>query len=128
MGSSRPGIHYNSVSNRWEILGKGGALRFTIPDTNSPIGQILHMVGSSAALAMTATYGRVIGTIAGMTSVRRGDVIMATPRITVATYGITGFAVPSNSLVNFYAQETTGLATGTLASLSWDVLVVSKTS
>ncbi len=124
--SSRPSMVYNSVSARWEVRGRQGALKFTVPDTNTAIGQILHIVGSSAALAMAATYGRIVGTIAGMTDVLRGDVVMATPRISVATYSLTGFAVPSNSLVNFYAHDTTGLATGTLPSLSWDVLVVRK--
>ncbi len=124
--SSRPSMVYNSATARWEVRGRGGALKFTVPDTNTALGQILHIVGSSAALAVDATYGRVVGTIAGMTDVLRGDVVMATPRISVATYSLCGFAVPSNSLVNFYAHDPTGVATGTLPSLSWDVLVVRK--
>ena len=122
----KPNWGYNPRSNRWEVRGKGGDLRFTIPDTNTPLGQILHIVGSSGAIAMNATYGRLIGTITGMSQLLRGDVVMATPRITVPTYGIAGFAVPSNTLLNFYAQDTTGVATGTIPALSWDVLVVRK--
>ena len=125
MGSSRPSMVYNSVTNRWEIRGKGGDLKFAIDDANSgPILKIFSFVGSSPAIGSIGWNLGLVATISGATSLLRGDKVICDPRPPILAnnnMAFSHFQVPSNAVLSFLVHAI-GTVGGSLPATGWDVL------
>ena len=119
--SSRPNINYNAVSNRWEIMGKGGKLRMAVDDAQTPPVDVHSFIGSSAALANTGSLG-ICGTITNATGLKVGDKVFANPKVALSSTFLAGFHIPTTNCLNFYAINPAGV--GSLAAMGWDVFAV----
>ena len=120
--SSRPSFQYSSVSNRWELRGKGGKLLQVFPDGNAGnvLGKVtLNVVGSSAGVAAAGigSIGVVVGTITNCTGLAVGDVVFGNPvsAMGVNAGGFAGFHIPTTNTLNVYS-------TGTLPAMGWDII------
>ena len=123
--SSRPNFHYNSVTNRWELRGKGGKVLQAFSDAQADLGvdRMFTRIGSPAALTAIGSI-TVIGSIP-VTGVRTGDAITANP-LTALPAGvfIGGIRVSGNDNVNFYAGNLNNAVTGSLPAMGWRVVVM----
>ena len=123
------GFRYNSISNRWELLGKGGRLIRAFDDGNQgvPVKEMI-VVGSNISTSI-ASMSTAIATIAiADNPLKRGDIVFGNPKsaVTANTVGIAGFAVPSDGLLHVYAIGPRGAA-ATLAAMGWDIYAIRKT-
>lgn len=121
MGSSRPGIHYNAVTNRWEIRGKTGRLVQAFDDAQQAPVRIFSFVGSSAAIANTGSL-MLVGTITGGTGLKIGDKVFASPKVELSAAILGGFHIPTTNTLNFYVASPDGV--GSMRAMSWDVFAI----
>lgn len=125
-GSSRPSITYNAVANRWEVRGKGGVLRFAIPDNSNAVGKITALVGSNAALSSLGSCSVTIGSIA-VTGVGTADAVIATPRVALPTnVAVGGFRVSGNDNINFHAINTAIAVVASYPAMGWDIVAIRR--
>lgn len=124
MGSSRPSFHYNSVTNRWELSGKGGVLKLAIPDANTAITSILAAVASNAAIAALGSYSSNVGSLL-VTGARVGDTVIATPKTAPPTNVFVCNAMVSGSNnVNFRAVNVDIAVVASYPAMGWDVMLL----
>jgi len=121
----QPNIHYNSVTARWEFRGRGGALRFTLDDTQpAGVGKIYAAVGSNVAFDV-GSYAVAVGSIP-LTGVAAGDMVWGTPKATFpANIGIVGFYVSGANNVNVSAVNAAGIA-GSYPAMGWDMFAIRR--
>ena len=125
-GSSRPSINYNPVTNRWEIRGKGGVLRFAVDDASNPIGKITAALGSNAALASIGSYSVKVGSIA-ITGVGTADAVFATPRVALpSNVFVGGINVSGNGNINFSAINMNAAVIASMPAMGWDIIAIRR--
>lgn len=122
------GFRYNSVSNRWELLGKGGRLIRAFDDGNQgvPLKEMV-LVGSSANTGIGSLNTAVATITISGNPLRRGDVVYGNSIAALPTnVGIGGFVVPSNGLLLVTAINPQS-GTATLTARGWDIYAIRKT-
>lgn len=123
----RPRIKYNSVSNRWEIRGKAGELKFAVDDGNVGVPiRFISFVGTTPAVASMNFNVPIVATISGASDLQRNDKVFGLPRNALAVgnaVGISHFHVPSNSLLHV-TLHAIGTAAGSLSAMGWDIFAI----
>jgi len=127
MGSTRPSIAYNSVTNRWEIKGKGGVLKLALDDGSSGVPlKMFSFVGSSPAIGSIGDQLGLVATISGGKDLLVGDKVFCNPRPPLLAAGrmaFSHFQVPSNAILSF-SVHCIGTAGGSLSAMGWDVFAI----
>lgn len=122
MGSSRPGFNYSSVSNRWELRGKGGKILRVFDDAQADIGvgRTFTRIGSPAAIAAVGSMGN-LGSIP-CSGVAANDMVFAVPLTAVPTGVIlSNIRASGAGNVNFVAKADDAVAS--MPAMGWRVFV-----
>lgn len=149
MGSSRPGLKYNSITQRWEVIGKGGVVKASFGDsgltkvTQLEVGatgkKVTKLYGFVATLVANTTIGSGVmgvgtlqsatGSGVGCSEIAIGDMIFGNPKVALTSVVIAGFYVPTTStlVVNLTPRPEAG--GGSLAAGSgFDIVSVRTTT
>lgn len=122
----RPSLEYNARSNRWEVRGKGGTLRFAVDDASNPLGRVIAGVGSNAAIAAVGSYSTAIGSIQ-LVGVAAGDAIIATPKVAMPTnLSVGGFFVSGANNINFSVINPDIDTVGSMPAMGWDIIAIRR--
>lgn len=143
----RPRIKYNSLSNQWELRGKGGAIKATFQDDgdnqllgNIEVGasgdKITKMFAFVATLAAAVAIGSgvvALGTLqsatgsgVGCADLAVGDMVFGQPKanLTTPNVNITGFNVPTTSTLNVFMQGAGVNGVGSLIATGFNIWAV----
>ncbi len=91
--SSRPQIFYNSVTNRWEVLSKGGKLTASVRDDGivelHRSGILANFTGTIANLSVGSTAElRRVAIGGGTTLTKMYKIVGSAAAISLGTYGV----------------------------------------
>ena len=141
-GSSRPGLRYNSITQRWEVVGKGGQLLASFGDNNlTKLNQLevgatgdtftkayKFVATLSAAVAIASGAALGVGTLqsttgsgVGCSELAIADFVMGNPKTALSSVVIAGFHVPTTNTLNVYVvPREGGQNAGSLAAIGFD--------
>ncbi len=143
--SSKPSIKYDSRSNRWEIRGKGGALKAAFGDDgnvkvieNLEVGETgdkitkLYAFVATLSAAVAVPSGAVgIGTLqsstgsgVGCSELAIGDMVFGQPiaDLTTPNVGISGFSIPTTNTLNVFLTSPAVNNVGSLIATGFNIV------
>lgn len=147
MGSNRPSLKYNSINQRWEIIGKGGSVKASFSDdgtstldtavvtdlqvgaTGDTFTKMYKFVATLSAAVAVASGALGVGTLQSLTGsgvgcaeLAVGDYVMGVPKTALASVIVGGFRVPTTNTLNVYLHTVGEDAGGSLAAIGFDVV------
>ena len=143
-GSSRPGLRYNSITQRWEVTGKGGAIKASFGDddltrlnqleigaTGDTITKMYSFVATlSAAIAIgsgvlgVGTLQSLTGSGVGCAEIAIADKVFGNPKVALSSVLVAGFHVPTTNTLNVYLTPRPEAGAGSLAACGFDIVSI----
>ena len=98
--SGKPGVVWNSITQRWEVVSKGGRLELAIDRQGRIPVQFISFIGSMAAVNGSVGVLPVVGTITNANGLAVGDMVFVTLGSAYTTGNIFAPRIPTANTLN----------------------------
>ena len=143
--SSRPGFSYNSLTQRWEVIGKGGVIKASfgddgniripttleVGDTADKISKIYKFVATLSAAVAVPSGAVGVGTLQSLTGSGVGcaelavsDFVFGVPKVALSSVNLGGFHIPTTNTLNIYLTGAGVNGVGSLAIMGFDCFAI----